>query len=145
MEALQKTMAKEKETNSPPLAYDDDDDDDDEDENSQANNFVLVVLCFSFLFDPRCSRLLERGLERVNSDAGGRWKREMLAVTGELQRKIETMHRENCQLRAENNQLKDQLLMVSGSARADGEADVDVDVAVTGTRSAGVTETQQHS
>ncbi|XP_058118310.1 sodium channel and clathrin linker 1-like [Anopheles ziemanni] len=107
MEALQKTMAKEKETN-------------------------------------RACSAREEDLQRLlanNEQLRGRWKREMLAVTGELQRKIETMHRENCQLRAENNQLKDQLLMVSGSA----EADADVDVAVAGTGSAGVAETPQHS
>ncbi|XP_053671972.1 sodium channel and clathrin linker 1-like [Anopheles nili] len=77
MEALQQTMAKEKETN-------------------------------------RACSAREEDLQRLlanNEQLKERWKREMLAVTDELRRKIETMQRENCKLSAENNQLKDQLLM----------------------------------
>uniref|UniRef100_A0A182JQK8 Uncharacterized protein n=1 Tax=Anopheles christyi TaxID=43041 RepID=A0A182JQK8_9DIPT len=79
MEALQKTMAKEKETN-------------------------------------RACSAREEDLQRLLANSEQlkeRWKREMLSVTDELRRKMETMQRENCKLTAENNQLKDQLLMAS--------------------------------
>uniref|UniRef100_A0A182ND24 Uncharacterized protein n=1 Tax=Anopheles dirus TaxID=7168 RepID=A0A182ND24_9DIPT len=79
MEALQKTMAKEKESS-------------------------------------RACSAREEDLQRLlatNEQLKERWKREMLSVTDELRRKIETMQRENCKLTAENNQLKDQLLMAS--------------------------------
>ncbi|XP_052863475.1 serine/threonine-protein kinase MRCK beta-like [Anopheles cruzii] len=81
VEALQKTMAKEKETN-------------------------------------RICSARETDLQRLlanNEQLKERWKREMLTVTDELQRKMEAMRRENCKLTAENNQLKDQLLMASSS------------------------------
>uniref|UniRef100_A0A182QWE5 Uncharacterized protein n=1 Tax=Anopheles farauti TaxID=69004 RepID=A0A182QWE5_9DIPT len=89
MEALQKTMAKEKESS-------------------------------------RASSAREEDLQRLlsnNEQLKERWKREMLSVTDELRRKIETMQRENCKLTAENNQLKDQLLMASSPVVAsDGAA-----------------------
>ncbi|XP_035778111.1 sodium channel and clathrin linker 1-like isoform X1 [Anopheles albimanus] len=95
VEALQKTMAKEKEIN-------------------------------------RACSAREADLQRLlanNEQLKERWKREMLTVTEELQRKMETMRRENWKLTAENNQLKDQLLMVSspvasssGRERASGTA-----------------------
>uniref|UniRef100_A0A182TFY0 Uncharacterized protein n=1 Tax=Anopheles melas TaxID=34690 RepID=A0A182TFY0_9DIPT len=84
MEALQKTMAKEKETN-------------------------------------RACSAREEDLERLLANSEQlkeRWKREMLSVTDELRRKMETMQRENCKLTAENNQLKDQLLMASSPSVA---------------------------
>uniref|UniRef100_A0A6E8W7T2 Uncharacterized protein n=1 Tax=Anopheles coluzzii TaxID=1518534 RepID=A0A6E8W7T2_ANOCL len=84
MEALQKTMAKEKETN-------------------------------------RACSAREEDLQRLlanNEQLKERWKREMLSVTDELRRKMETMQRENCKLTAENNQLKDQLLMASSPSVA---------------------------
>uniref|UniRef100_A0A182NZZ7 Uncharacterized protein n=1 Tax=Anopheles epiroticus TaxID=199890 RepID=A0A182NZZ7_9DIPT len=79
MEALQQTMAKEKETN-------------------------------------RACSAREEDLQRLLANSEQlkeRWKREMLSVTDELRRKMETVQRENCKLTAENNQLKDQLLMAS--------------------------------
>uniref|UniRef100_A0A182Y5F8 Uncharacterized protein n=1 Tax=Anopheles stephensi TaxID=30069 RepID=A0A182Y5F8_ANOST len=89
MEALQKTMAKEKETN-------------------------------------RACSAREEDLQRLLANSEqlkDRWKREMLSVTDELRRKMETMQRENCKLTAENNQLKDQLLMASSPvAGSDGGA-----------------------
>ncbi|EGK97016.1 AGAP013482-PA [Anopheles gambiae str. PEST] len=84
MEALQKTMAKEKETN-------------------------------------RACSAREEDLQRLLANSEQlkeRWKREMLSVTDELRRKMETMQRENCKLTAENNQLKDQLLMASSPSVA---------------------------
>lgn len=63
----------------------------------------------------------EEDLQRLlanNEQLKERWKREMLSVTDELRRKMETMQRENCKLTAENNQLKDQLLMASSPSVA---------------------------
>ncbi|XP_049286283.1 sodium channel and clathrin linker 1-like isoform X2 [Anopheles funestus] len=89
LEALQKTMAKEKETN-------------------------------------RACSAREEDLQRLLANSEQlkeRWKREMLSVTDELRRKIETMQRENCKLTAENNQLKDQLLMASSPMEAPSRLD----------------------
>uniref|UniRef100_A0A182W1C5 Uncharacterized protein n=1 Tax=Anopheles minimus TaxID=112268 RepID=A0A182W1C5_9DIPT len=89
MEALQKTMAKEKETN-------------------------------------RACSAREEDLQRLLANSEQlkeRWKREMLSVTDELRRKMETMQRENCKLTAENNQLKDQLLMASSPVEAPSRMD----------------------
>ncbi|XP_050069884.1 sodium channel and clathrin linker 1-like [Anopheles maculipalpis] len=86
LEALQKTMAKEKETN-------------------------------------RACSAREEDLQRLLANSEqlkDRWKREMLSVTDELRCKIATMQRENCKLTAENNQLKDQLLMASSPPMVTG-------------------------
>ncbi|XP_055616021.1 girdin-like [Toxorhynchites rutilus septentrionalis] len=45
-----------------------------------------------------------------NEQLKDRWKREMLTLTDGLQRKLEAHRRENCILKTENNQLRDQLL-----------------------------------
>ncbi|XP_055548104.1 protein Hook homolog 2-like [Wyeomyia smithii] len=47
-----------------------------------------------------------------NGELQERWKNEMVTLTDELQRNLKTLRRENCMLKAENNQLKDQLLKV---------------------------------
>ncbi|XP_039452452.1 girdin-like [Culex pipiens pallens] len=48
-----------------------------------------------------------------------RWKSEMVTLTDGLQRKLAALRRENCMLKAENNQLKDQLLSVADPAVAE--------------------------
>ncbi|XP_053698528.1 myosin-13-like [Sabethes cyaneus] len=47
-----------------------------------------------------------------NGELQERWKSEMVTLTDELQRNLKALRRENCMLKAENNQLKDQLLKV---------------------------------
>ncbi|XP_058464515.1 calcium-binding and coiled-coil domain-containing protein 1-like [Malaya genurostris] len=51
-----------------------------------------------------------RKLLESNQELQERWKTEMTALTNELQCKLKALRRENCMLKAENNQLKDQLL-----------------------------------
>ncbi|XP_062541499.1 trichohyalin-like [Armigeres subalbatus] len=55
-------------------------------------------------------------LLQTNEQLKDRWKSEMLTLTDGLHRKLEALRRENCMLKAENNQLKDQLLAVGPAA-----------------------------
>lgn len=61
----------------------------------------------------RTSQAREQELKQLlhtNEQLKDRWKNEMLTLTDGLQRKLEALRRENCMLKAENNQLRDQLL-----------------------------------
>nr|XP_019554086.2 trichohyalin [Aedes albopictus] len=61
----------------------------------------------------KTSQAREQDLNRLlqtNEQLKHRWKSEMLTLTDGLHRKLEALRRENCMLKAENNQLKDQLL-----------------------------------
>ncbi|XP_058811382.1 putative leucine-rich repeat-containing protein DDB_G0290503 [Topomyia yanbarensis] len=68
----------------------------------------------------RTSQSREQELKKLletNQDLQERWKSEMVALTDELQRKLKALRRENCMLKAENNQLKDQLLKAATEDR----------------------------
>lgn len=65
----------------------------------------------------RTSQTREQELKELlhtNEQLKERWKSEMLTLTDGLQRKLDALRRENCMLKAENNQLRDQLLRAAG-------------------------------
>ena len=70
-------------------------------------------------FHLRTSQTREHELKQLLATAEqlkDRWKSEMLTLTDGLQRQLATLRRENCMLKAENNQLKDKLLRVADPA-----------------------------
>lgn len=86
------------------------------------------IIPFFFLLVPwnawhlRTSQVREHELKQLLATAEqlkDRWKSEMVTLTDGLQRKLAALRRENCMLKAENNQLKDQLLRVADPAVAE--------------------------
>ncbi|XP_021693675.1 trichohyalin [Aedes aegypti] len=76
----------------------------------------------------KTSQAREQDLNRLlqtNEQLKDRWKSEMLTLTDGLHRKLEALRRENCMLKAENNQLRDQQLLARGTVGSPSGAGAD--------------------